>query len=258
MTVTVKISGILQDGTGRPVVDCTIVLKALVTTEEVIVKTTGYGDVDPAGWYSIEVLPGRYDITLWMERRPPACVGTITVYADSPPGTLNHFLLTPGVETLTPEILRQFADIATHVGVLAEKAGDEVTRAEVMVSKARKLVKVPDEPGCFEMTRDGWLKRERFDVEVAEAKAPGNTLDVSSHQCFIIDGTKSASVTFTGLPEGRAVMLVLIVRGSGGNLLWPEDLQWSWAIPPSLGKTRTIIPVIWDGEGLYGGAPVVI
>lgn len=254
---TIRISGVLQDGTGRPVTDCTIILKARVTTQDVIAKTAGRGSVDPAGYYAMDVFPGEYEVILWMEKQPPARVGVITVYQDSPAGTLNSFLLTPGVSTLTPAVLRQFADIAAHIDVQEEKISDAVKRAEAAVGKAQALTGVPDEPGCFVMTRDGWLKRERFDVAVQDVPENG-VLDASSHQCFYIDGTKNLSLTFTGLPAGRAVMLVLVVRGSGGQLVWPDTLHWSWGIPPSPGKTRTIIPVIWDGEGLYGGAPVVI
>ncbi|HHY1023747.1 TPA: prophage tail fiber N-terminal domain-containing protein, partial [Escherichia coli] len=41
--MTVRISGVLKDGTGKPVPGCTIELKALRTTETVIVTTVAQG-----------------------------------------------------------------------------------------------------------------------------------------------------------------------------------------------------------------------
>ncbi len=49
--MTVKISGVLKDGTGKPVQNCTIVLKARRTSSTVVVNTVASENPDEAGRY---------------------------------------------------------------------------------------------------------------------------------------------------------------------------------------------------------------
>ncbi|EFF2220356.1 hypothetical protein B9S95_004302 [Escherichia coli] len=90
--MTVKISGVLKDGTGKPVQNCTIVLKARRTSSTVVVNTVASENPDEAGRYSMDVEHGQYSVTLLVEGFPPSHAGTITVYEGSRPGTLNDFL----------------------------------------------------------------------------------------------------------------------------------------------------------------------
>ncbi|WP_179294814.1 prophage tail fiber N-terminal domain-containing protein, partial [Escherichia coli] len=53
--MSVLISGVLKDGTGKPVQGCTIVLKAKRTTDTVIVNTLASENPDEAGRYSMRV-----------------------------------------------------------------------------------------------------------------------------------------------------------------------------------------------------------
>ncbi|MDA6327340.1 prophage tail fiber N-terminal domain-containing protein [Escherichia coli] len=62
--MTVRISGVLKDGTGKPVPGCTIELKARRTTETVIVTTVAQGQPGETGSYSFDVEPGWYRVTL--------------------------------------------------------------------------------------------------------------------------------------------------------------------------------------------------
>ncbi|WP_176485442.1 prophage tail fiber N-terminal domain-containing protein, partial [Escherichia coli] len=57
--MTVKISGVLKDGTGKPVQNCTIVLKARRTSSTVVVATVASENPDDAGRFSMEVEFGR-------------------------------------------------------------------------------------------------------------------------------------------------------------------------------------------------------
>ncbi|MEW3407149.1 prophage tail fiber N-terminal domain-containing protein [Escherichia coli] len=60
----VKISGVLRDGTGKPVPGCIIELKAKRTSETVIATTVAYGMPEDTGSYSMDVEPGIYRVTL--------------------------------------------------------------------------------------------------------------------------------------------------------------------------------------------------
>ncbi|HFK7293028.1 TPA: prophage tail fiber N-terminal domain-containing protein, partial [Escherichia coli] len=118
--MSVLISGVLKDGTGKPVQGCTIVLKAKRTTDTVIVNTLASENPDEAGRYSMNVEPGRYAVSLFIEGYPPSYAGDITVYADSPPGTLNYFLGAVSEDDLRPDILKRFEDIAAEINRIAE------------------------------------------------------------------------------------------------------------------------------------------
>ncbi len=92
VNMAVKISGVLKDGTGKPVENCTIQLKARRTSSTVVVNTVASENPDEAGRYSMDVEYGQYSVILLVEGFPPSHAGTITVYEDSQPGTLNDFL----------------------------------------------------------------------------------------------------------------------------------------------------------------------
>ncbi|WP_201478956.1 prophage tail fiber N-terminal domain-containing protein, partial [Escherichia coli] len=53
--MAVKISGVLKDGTGKPVQNCTIQLKARRNSTTVVVNTVASENPDEAGRYSMDV-----------------------------------------------------------------------------------------------------------------------------------------------------------------------------------------------------------
>ncbi|KAB2831062.1 hypothetical protein F8C86_08435 [Escherichia coli] len=141
--MSVLISGVLKDGTGKPVQGCTIVLKAKRTTDTVIVNTLASENPDEAGRYSMNVEPGRYAVSLFIEGYPPSYVGDITVYEDSPPGTLNYFLGTVSEDDLRPDVLKRFEEIASEINRLAEdvrKKQQQVSADAEKVSDAASKV----------------------------------------------------------------------------------------------------------------------
>lgn len=106
--MAVKISGVLKDGTGKPVQNCTIQLKAKRNSNTVVVNTLASENPDEAGRYSMDVEYGQYSVILLVEGFPPSHAGTITVYEDSRPGTLNDFLGAMTEDDARPEALRRF------------------------------------------------------------------------------------------------------------------------------------------------------
>ncbi|WP_272879353.1 prophage tail fiber N-terminal domain-containing protein, partial [Raoultella ornithinolytica] len=105
--MAVKISGVLKDGTGKPVQNCTIQLKARRNSTTVVVNTVGSENPDEAGRYSMDVEYGQYSVILQVDGFPPSHAGTITVYEDSQPGTLNDFLCAMTEDDARPEVLRR-------------------------------------------------------------------------------------------------------------------------------------------------------
>lgn len=113
--MAVKISGVLKDGTGKPVQNCTIQLKAKRNSTTVVVNTLASENPDEAGRYSMDVEYGQYSVILLVEGFPPSHAGTITVYEDSKPGTLNDFLGAMTEDDVRPEVLRRFERMVDEV-----------------------------------------------------------------------------------------------------------------------------------------------
>ncbi|EOC3350376.1 prophage tail fiber N-terminal domain-containing protein, partial [Escherichia coli] len=116
----VKISGVLKDGAGKPIQNCTIQLKAKRNSTTVLVNTVASENPDEAGRYSMDVEYGQYSVILWIEGSQPSHVGTITVYEGSCPGTLNDFLGAMTEDDVMPEALRRFQEMVEEAARNAE------------------------------------------------------------------------------------------------------------------------------------------
>ncbi|EIG1553152.1 prophage tail fiber N-terminal domain-containing protein, partial [Salmonella enterica] len=125
----VLISGVLKDGTGYPVPDCTIELKATRTSATVIVTTVAEHQPGETGSYSMQVEPGRYRVTLCVTGRQPAFVGEIDVVAEDKPGTLNDFLLRETDAEYYPDSLRRLEAAADEAVRRAEEAAEKAETA---------------------------------------------------------------------------------------------------------------------------------
>ncbi|AJF59237.1 phage side tail fiber protein [Escherichia coli] len=145
--MAVKISGVLKDGTGKPVQNCTIQLKAKRNSTTVVVNTLASENPDEAGRYSMDVEYGQYSVILLVEGFPPSHAGTITVYEDSRPGTLNDFLGAMTEDDVRPEALRRFelmveevarnaSAVAQNTAAAKKSAGDASTSAREAATHA--------------------------------------------------------------------------------------------------------------------------
>ncbi|EEV1946710.1 phage tail protein [Escherichia coli] len=140
--MAVKISGVLKDGTGKPVQNCTIQLKAKRNSTTVVVNTLASENPDEAGRYSMDVEYGQYSVILLVEGFPPSHAGTITVYEDSRPGTLNDFLGAMTEDDARPEALRRFElmveEVARNASVVAQNTAAAKKSASDAITSARE------------------------------------------------------------------------------------------------------------------------
>ncbi|HGY6851335.1 TPA: prophage tail fiber N-terminal domain-containing protein, partial [Escherichia coli] len=134
--MAVKISGVLKDGTGKPVQNCTIQLKAKRNSTTVVVNTVASENPDEAGRYSMDVEYGQYSVILLVEGFPPSHAGTITVYEDSQPGTLNDFLGAMTEDDARPEALRRFELMVEEVARNASAVAQNTAAAKKSASDA--------------------------------------------------------------------------------------------------------------------------
>ncbi|WP_072004780.1 prophage tail fiber N-terminal domain-containing protein [Escherichia coli] len=145
--MAVRISGVLKDGAGKPIQNCTIQLKARRNSTTVVVNTVASENPDEAGRYSMDVEYGQYSVILLVEGFPPSHAGTITVYEDSRPGTLNDFLGAMTEDDARPEALRRFelmveevarnaSAVAQNTAAAKKSAGDAGTSAREAATHA--------------------------------------------------------------------------------------------------------------------------
>ena len=122
--MAVRISGVLKDGAGKPIQNCTIQLKARRNSTTVVVNTVASENPDEAGRYTMDVEYGQYSVSLLVEGFPPSHAGIITVYEDSKPGTLNDFLGAMTEDDVRPEALRRFElmveEVARNASAVAQ------------------------------------------------------------------------------------------------------------------------------------------
>ncbi|EHL7842611.1 prophage tail fiber N-terminal domain-containing protein [Escherichia coli] len=136
MNMAVKISGVLKDGAGKPVQNCTIQLKAKRNSTTVVVNTVASENPDEAGRYSMDVEYGQYSVILLVEGFPPSHAGTITVYEDSRPGSLNDFLGAMTEDDARPEALRRFELMVEEVARNASAVAQNTATAKKSASDA--------------------------------------------------------------------------------------------------------------------------
>ncbi|HCN0230582.1 TPA: prophage tail fiber N-terminal domain-containing protein [Escherichia coli] len=132
----VKISGVLKDGAGKPIQNCTIQLKAKRNSTTVLVNTVASENPDEAGRYSMDVEYGQYSVILLVEGFPPSHAGTITVYEGSSPGTLNDFLGAMTEDDVMPEALRRFQEMVEETARNAEAASQSAAAAKTSETAA--------------------------------------------------------------------------------------------------------------------------
>ncbi|WP_250245474.1 prophage tail fiber N-terminal domain-containing protein [Escherichia coli] len=143
----VKISGVLKDGAGKPIQNCTIQLKAKRNSTTVLVNTVASENPDEAGRYSMDVEHGQYSVILLVEGFPPSHAGTITVYEGSRPGTLNDFLGAMTEDDARPEALRRFElmvnEVARHAGASSQSAA-AAKKSETAAASSKNAAKTSE------------------------------------------------------------------------------------------------------------------
>lgn len=248
---------------------CVITLSLTDDTAVITTTTTGEGD------YSLAVSPGSWLVTLQPQNETPQSIGLIEVNENTVPQSLDNLLhgLTPetvsaGVLAFLYGLLAKAERIADGIDLKQEvidkvvNAIDTVQKAEQAVNNALEhaltIIEVHEAPHddvCYVRQNGDWVQQGAFDVGISASTGEINS---TSHQLFTLDGTQDNTVTFKGLPAGRAMVIALVFKGKGGVITWPDDLTWSQNDAPKLADTRTVISILWDGETLTGTTALTV
>ncbi|EPY6163733.1 prophage tail fiber N-terminal domain-containing protein [Yersinia enterocolitica] len=196
--MSIKISGILPGPTGEPAAHIGITLRAIKTSLTVITTLESNSITGTDGAYSLNVEPGQYDVLLWVDGINARNVGTITVYSDSLPGTLNNFLTALREEDGTPEIIRQLEQLraeALQAALEAKASKDEATHqaniatnaAENAAQETADLIKaaVKADADRAESARDG--------AETAQSTVNTQAAEVALHHSDVGQLASAAS-----------------------------------------------------------------
>lgn len=129
----ILISGrLVEPADDKPRSGVTLTLSS-VKNSSVILKHATYRCVTGGnGEYSFRAAPGTYAVAVSVYGAEPERVGQISVYADSSPGDLNSFFMNPGVDDLTPEIIRLVDSMRRE----AVKAAESAKNSEQIVTQS--------------------------------------------------------------------------------------------------------------------------
>ncbi|EER1701522.1 TPA: prophage tail fiber N-terminal domain-containing protein [Escherichia coli] len=137
--MSVLISGVLTDGAGLPMSGYHIILKARQNTSAVVMRTVATVVTGSAGEYAFEAQTGRYDVYLRSCIEREYCVGDISVYDDSKPGTLNDFLTALDEGDLKPDVVKRFEELVVQAQQSAEAAAESERQAGQHVADAQQI-----------------------------------------------------------------------------------------------------------------------
>lgn len=162
----IRISGVLKNGLGKPIPNCTIELKSKKTTLSVIATTEADQLVDVIGSYIMDVEPGEYSVSLCITGFPRKPVGDIQVYSDSRPGTLNDFLMMPDESDLTPELVLIFQQLRDEAKQAAKTAEQSQLASETVQERVEEIQSdIADKKAQIDVTA------ERVELQCLDAKA---------------------------------------------------------------------------------------
>ncbi|WP_081301565.1 prophage tail fiber N-terminal domain-containing protein [Gilliamella sp. Fer1-1] len=260
-----KISGILTDGVGNIINNCTIELYAKRTTNKVLVQTQAF-EVAENGSYTMNALPCDYEVKLIINGFPPKKLGTIQVFSDSADGTLNDFLLNPLESEITPEILQQVIDVrndAKQSEQNAAKSADDARQhaSSIDTSNFIKKTDMIGDQRLMPFRRDelpfGWYFRngDNFLLSSPQGQALNN-LSVNykrDHNITIktIDDQQYINVPTAFAPDGRGSFERAVNGGSRQVGSWEDDairniygelihvFQWHDTNPRGIFRTRS-------------------
>lgn len=171
----ILISGrLVEPADDKPRSGVTLMLSS-VKNSSVVLKHATYRCVTGGnGEYSFNAAPGTYAVAVSVYGAEPERVGQIRVYSDSLPGDLNTFLMSPGEDDLTPEIIR----LVDSMRIAAAASASEAKKSEV---QARSLASAVDSNAQAVQRNTDLVSQNTQTVNVKAQQVASNAQTVSSN-----------------------------------------------------------------------------
>lgn len=132
-----RLYGVLLDGLKKPIINATVVLLAKGNTITVLNGSEAIFKTDAQGAYNVTVQSGYYKVIIGPQGIEPYKAGEIAIYADSPEGSLNSYLVNWAEEDLTPEVIKQVKELVAVSEEYALQAGRSASAAQSDATDAR-------------------------------------------------------------------------------------------------------------------------
>lgn len=89
----------------------------------------------------------------------------------------------------------------------------------------------------------------RYDLEI---KATTGAANLNDAQVFTIDNSSNSvkNVTFSNLPAGRAMTVIIEVVGKVGVVNLPAGITYATGVDSTLANTRTMFVLFWNGQAI--------
>lgn len=186
------ISGALIDGAGIPMSGCHIILKSRVNTSEVVMRTVADVVTGADGEYSFEAQTGKYCVYLKQDWRDEYCVGHITVYPESTPGTLNDFLTVFDEDDLKPDVVKRFEAMVAQVEQSAEIAAENADEAKKHAASAENAKKCTQELADKVGQASVAIEENKRQVEQLAAEVSENASQIQQDVKDVHEAVKAA------------------------------------------------------------------
>lgn len=175
-----RLYGVLLDGLKKPIVNATVVLLAKGNTITVLNGSEAIFKTDAQGAYNITVQSGYYKVIIGPQGIEPYKAGEIAIYADSPEGSLNSYLVNWAEEDLTPEVIKQVKELVAISEQYSLQAGRSAAAAQADATDARNSKASAAQSASDALTYKNDSKANADAAKQAQAGAAGSANTANS------------------------------------------------------------------------------
>ncbi|ARM70148.1 hypothetical protein [Salmonella phage SE1Kor] len=188
--MTIRLYGILTDGLNKPIVNATVSLIARSNTLIVLGSSEAIFRTDSQGAYNITMNPGHYVVIVGPQGKEPYKAGEIVLYADSPDGSLNGYLVNWVEEELTPDVIKQVQQLVAASEEYSLQAGRSAAAANADATDARNSKASAAQSASDALVYKNDAKASEDAAKQAQAGAAGSA-NTASQAVTTIQGLKS-------------------------------------------------------------------
>lgn len=188
--MTIRLYGVLTDGLNKPIVNATVSLIARSNTLIVLGSSEAIFRTNSQGAYNITVNPGHYVVIVGPQGKEPYKAGEIVLYADSPDGSLNGYLVNWVEEELTPDVIKQVQQLVAASEEYSLQAGRSAAAANADATDARNSKASAAQSASDALVYKNDAKASEDAARQAQAGAAGSA-NTASQAVTTIQGLKS-------------------------------------------------------------------
>lgn len=188
--MSIRLTGILVDGLNNPLVNTTVTLIARSNTLLVLGGSEAVFRTDSTGHYNILVNSGHYVVIVGPQGTEPYKAGEIVLYADSPDGSLNGYLVDWVEEELTPDIIKQVQDLVASSQEYALQAERAASSANSDATDARNSKAAAASSASSALTYKNDAKASANAAKTSQTSAAGSA-NTATQAVTTIQGLKT-------------------------------------------------------------------